>query len=62
MGRKRKEKVMKKEEGKRLRGLNRGVTELQEVRKYQSSTELLIWQLPFQHVVRGITQGILADL
>ena len=62
VGGKRKEKVMEKELGKSLKGLKRGTRALREFWKYQSSTELLIWSLPFQQVIREIAQGIRADL
>ena len=55
VGGKRKEKVMEKEKGKSLKGLKRGARALWEIKKYQSSMELLIRQLPCQHVVREIT-------
>ncbi|XP_036280505.1 histone H3.3 type 1 [Pipistrellus kuhlii] len=39
-----------------------GTVALREIRRYQKSTELLIWQLPFQRLVREIAQGFRADL
>ena len=36
--------------------LKRGIHALREIRKYQSGTELLIWQLPFQRVVKEISR------
>ncbi|KAF9588157.1 hypothetical protein IFM89_007846 [Coptis chinensis] len=39
-----------------------GNVALQEIRKYQKSTELLIRKLPFQHLVREITQDFKTDL
>ena len=53
-GGKRKQKVMEKEKGKSLKGLKSGARTLWEIKKYQSSMESLVWQLPFQHVVREI--------
>lgn len=35
-----------------------GTVALREIRKYQKSTELLLRKLPFQRVVREITQGL----
>lgn len=35
---------------------------VQEIRRYQRSTELLIKKLPFQRLVREISQGIRRDL
>ena len=34
-----------------------GTVLLREIRRYQTSTELLICKLPFQHLVREILQG-----
>ena len=42
--------------------LKRGICTLKEIRKYQSGTELLIHQLPFQRVVKEIIQSIKGDL
>lgn len=39
-----------------------GTVALRDIRKYQKSTELLIKKLPFQRLVREITQGIKLDL
>lgn len=39
-----------------------GIVALREIRKYQKSTELLIRKLPFQRLVREITQGFMCDL
>jgi len=39
-----------------------GTLALREIRKYQKSTELLIRKLPFQRLVREITQEIKPDL
>ena len=35
---------------------------LREIRRYQKSTELLIWKLPFTRLVREITQDLKTDL
>ena len=35
---------------------------LHEIRRYQKSTELLIRKLPFQHLVRELTQDFSQDL
>jgi len=39
-----------------------GTKALQEIRKYQKSTELLIRKLPFQRLVREVTQDFCPDL
>lgn len=39
-----------------------GTRALQEIRKYQKSTDLLIRKLPFQRLVREISQELRADL
>ena len=39
-----------------------GVVALREIRKYQKSTELLIRKLPFQRLVREVTQDFMPDL
>ncbi|PWA78510.1 histone H3.3 [Artemisia annua] len=39
-----------------------GTVSLCEIRKYQKSTDLLIRKLPFQRLVREITQGFKTDL
>lgn len=39
-----------------------GTVALREIRKYQKSTELLIRKLPFQRLVREITQDFKSDL
>jgi histone H3/H4 len=39
-----------------------GTVALREIRRYQKSTELLIRKLPFQRLVREITQVIKIDL
>ena len=35
---------------------------LKEIKKYQLGTELFLRRLPFQRLIREITQGIRADL
>ena len=39
-----------------------GTVALQEIRRYQKSTELLIRKLPFQRLVREIAQDLKTDL
>ena len=39
-----------------------GTVALQEIRKYQKSTELLIRKLPFQRLVREVVQDMDKDL
>ena len=39
-----------------------GETALREVRRYQESTELLIHKLPFQRLVREISQDVTGGL
>ena len=39
-----------------------GTVALREIRKYQKSTDLLIRKLPFQRIVKDITQGYKADV
>ena len=39
-----------------------GLKALQEIKKYQSTTDMLISKLPFQRVVREIAQTIREDL
>ena len=34
-----------------------GTVALREIRKYQKSTDLLIWKIPFQRLVREVCQG-----
>ena len=51
-----------KEEGEKIKRTRRGLKALQEIKKYQSGTELLIWRLPFQRVVKEIIQKIREDL
>ena len=45
--------------GKRIQ---KGLKALKEIKRYQTSTEMLIRRLPFQRVVQEITQGIRVDL
>ena len=47
--------TMKNKTGK---GMRRGMKALKEIKRYQTSTDLLIRRLPFQRVVREITQNI----
>ena len=52
-------KQVPREEGKKPRKPHRyrpGTVALREIRKYQKSTDLLIRKLPFQRLVREITQ------
>ena len=42
--------------------LKRGICSPKEIRKYQSGTELLICQLPFQRAVKEIIQSIRGDV
>ena len=53
------EKVKKKEEGdkKDEKRKKRQMKALKEIKKFQSSTELLIWKLPFQRLVWEILQA-----
>ena len=44
------------------KGVGRGLKALKEIKKYQSSTDILIRRLPFQRVVREIAQMIRTDL
>ena len=39
-----------------------GTIALREIRRYQKSTKLLIWKLPFQWLVREIAQDFKTDL
>lgn len=47
---------------KRPRRFRPGTVALREIRKYQKSTDLLIRKLPFQKLVRQISQNFKADL
>ena len=44
------------------KGLRRDIKALKEIKKYQTRTDLLIWRLCFQRVVREIVQTIRTDL
>ena len=61
---KRVEEVKRKEgEGKREAKKNKtGMKSLREIKKFQSSTELLIRKLPFQRLVRELIQARRSDL
>ena len=48
--------------GKTGKGMRRGIMALKEIKKCQTIIDLLIRRLPFQRVVREITQNIRADL
>ena len=50
-----------REEG-RVKKTRRGLKSLKEIKRYQMSTETLMWRLPFQRVVHNIAQGIRADM
>ncbi|KAK0576060.1 hypothetical protein LWI29_011258 [Acer saccharum] len=39
-----------------------GTVAMREIRKYQKITELLIWKLPFQRLVREIAQDFKTDM
>ena len=53
----------KEEEGKREVMKNkRGMKALREIKKFQSSTELLIRKLPFQRLIRELIQARQSDL
>ena len=47
---------------KQARRYRPGTVALREIRKYQKSTELLIRRLPFQRLVREISQNFKQDL
>lgn len=47
---------------KKHRRYRPGTVALREIRKYQRSTEMVLRKLPFQRLVREITQGIKADM
>ncbi len=49
-------------EEKKKRRFRPGTVALQEIRKYQKSTELLIRKLPFQRLVREVAQDIKTDV
>ena len=42
--------------------MRRGLKALKEIKRYDSGTELLIRRLPFQRVIKEITEGIRGDL
>ena len=44
------------------KGVRRGLKALKEIKRYQSSTDMLIRRLPFQRVAREIAQTIRMDL
>ena len=44
------------------KGMRRGLKALKEIKRYHSSTDMLIRRLPFQRVVREIAQTIRTDL
>ena len=50
---KQKEEEVKKESKKR----GQGIKALREIRKFQSSTELLVQKLPFQRLVKELLQA-----
>ena len=58
------EKVKKKEEGdkKDEKRKRRGMKAMKEIKKFQSSTKLLIWKLPFHRLVQEILQMRRNDL
>ena len=47
---------------KKRKGPEEGYKALTEIKKYQTSTDLLIQRLPFQRVVREIAQAVRTDL
>jgi len=57
----RKEVPMAGEMFKKPRRYKPGTVALREIRKYQKSTELLIRKLPFQRLIREITEEIKSD-
>jgi histone H3 len=52
----------KREEMKKTIRRKPGMAALKEIRKYQTSTELLIQKLPFQRLVREVAQKYGTDL
>ena len=55
---KRVEEVKRKEEGKKeVKKSRRGMKALKEIKKFQSSTELLIRKLPIQRLVKELIQA-----
>ncbi|KAK9843014.1 hypothetical protein WJX74_005643 [Apatococcus lobatus] len=60
---KKREPVATDAQKKRIkRKIRRGTKALNEIRKYQRGTELLIRKAPFQRLVREITQTVSGDL
>ena len=57
-----KTKQEKEKEDGAVKRMKRGLKALHEIKWYQSNTNLLIWRLPFQRVVREVAQSIRADL
>ena len=55
-------KSSKRKEKGIIKGVRRGLKALKEIKKFQSSTDMLIRKLPFQRVVREIAQMIRMDL
>ena len=53
---------MDKEKEEKIKKTRQGLKALREIKKYQSSMELLIRRLPFQRVVKEIIQNIREDL
>ena len=49
-------KIVKEERIEKQRKIQRGMQALKEIQKYQKGADLLIWRLPFQRLVREITQ------
>ena len=47
---------MKEERIEKQIKIQRGMQALKEIQKYQKGADLLIWRLPFQRLVREITQ------
>ena len=49
-------KIVKEERREKQRKIQRGMQALKEIQKYQKGADLLIQRLPFQRLVREITQ------
>ena len=64
VGRMKKEEKTKqdKEKEDKTKKIRLGLKALKEMRKYQSSAEMLIRRLPFQRVVKEIIQKVWGDL
>ena len=64
VGRMKKEGKTKQEKEKddKTKKMRWGLKALKEIKKYQSSTEMLIKRLPFQRVVKEIIQKVWDDL